>query len=126
MIQMMPPAFSWESQAAQYAYRDEPGLRWERHHLGELGSMTQIDCLLMRGDDGVLVGILNYYLDDNNPYETPGNVNMWVRPDMQRRGLGTRLLDEAQKRYWIDFSKQRYTEQGLAMVRRLIEKGVLR
>jgi hypothetical protein len=31
--QMIPgPAFSWESQAEQYAWRAEPGIALERHH----------------------------------------------------------------------------------------------
>jgi ribosomal protein S18 acetylase RimI-like enzyme len=125
MAEMWPDAFSWESQARQYAFRAEPGMHWERHSLGRLGDMTQIDCLLARDDDGLTIGILNYYLDSNNALEKKGNVNIWVRPDRQRQGLGTAMLREAQKRYNIDFDQQRYTQDGMAMIRRLVEKGIL-
>jgi GNAT superfamily N-acetyltransferase len=125
MPRLIPPAFSWESQARQYAYRDAPGIRLERHHVGDWPDWTQVDCLLYRDENGLLVGILNRYLDSNNPLEQEGNCNLWVRPDRQRQGIGTALLVEAMKRWDIDFEKQKFTSQGLLFFAALCERGVV-
>jgi hypothetical protein len=44
MVRLIPgPAFSCQSQAQQYSYRDAPGIHLQRHILGELGHRTVID-----------------------------------------------------------------------------------
>src|SRR3954468_22976709 len=121
-MRTMPPAFSWESQAKQYAYRDTPGINLERHHLGEFPDWTQIDCLLCRDENGLLIGILNYYLDSSNPLEQAGNVNVWVKPSHQRQGIATKLLLDALTRWDIDPNQQRYTEQGADWIAAVIKK----
>ena len=128
MPQLIPPAYSWQSQARQYAYRvkDAAGIHLERHHLGEWPNWTQIDCLLYRDEDGLLIGILNYYCDSNNPEEQQGNANIWVKPDRQRQGIGTALLREAMRRWDIDLNQQKYTTQGVLFVDGLLKKGLLR
>lgn len=119
-------AYSWDSQAAQYAYRDEPGIHLERHHLGVVGAWTQIDCLLYRDEDGLLIGILNYYLDSNNPLETAGNINVWVKPDHQRQGIATALLEEARRRWPdLDAEQQNYTPSGLLLLDGLMRKQLI-
>jgi ribosomal protein S18 acetylase RimI-like enzyme len=123
LMQHIPPAFSWQSQAAQYAYRDAPGIRLERHSIGELGFMTLVDCILYRDEDGLLVGILNHYVDSNNPEEQAGNCNIWVKPSHQRRGIGTALLKDAMERWDIDFEQQRFTSQGLLFFDALCRRG---
>ena len=127
-ILIIPPAFSWESQACQYAKYGSPGLTLEQHAVnakaeevavGDPDTEMLIDCLLMRDVDGFLIGILNHYTGENE-YEKTGNVNVWVRPDRQRRGVATRLLREAFDRWQVDWRTQRYTEDGLAMLKKLL------
>jgi ribosomal protein S18 acetylase RimI-like enzyme len=126
LMQLIPPAFSWESQARQYAYRDAPGISLERHHLGEWPHWTQIDCLLYRDEEGLLVAILNHYVDSNNPEERAGNCNLWVKPSHQRRGIGTALLRDAMQRWDIDFEQQRFTSQGLLFFDALCQRGYVK
>ena len=99
---------TWESQASQYAQRGEPGIRYERHTVGS----WPIDCLLYRGPSGYLFGILNHYPVDCPPYEKAGNINFWVRPDQRRRGIGTKLILEARRRWEIRGAGQRFTTAG--------------
>ena len=87
----------------------------------ELG--TIIDSLLYRGDDGVLLGMLNY---------RGGKINGWVHPDHQRQGIGTALLVEAVSRWDdIDLLEQDYTFcgkpsfAGVAFVIALKDRGVV-
>jgi GNAT superfamily N-acetyltransferase len=117
---LMGDIFSWESQAAQYAFRSEPGIHLERHHVGELGNQTVIDCLLSRDEMGMLIGILNHYADNNSELEQEGNINIWVKPDHQRQGVGTALIAEAVRRWGIDFNQQRYTNEGFALIQSFI------
>lgn len=129
-MQRIPPAYDWESQAQQYAYRDTPGICYERHSTYELGAqlgdkIAFIDCLLYRDEDGLLVGILNYYPNDNE-WEQAGNVNMWVKPDHQRQGIGTALAVEGLRRWPdTDLEQQRYTSQGLLFFDALCRRGVV-
>ena len=141
-IQVIPgAAFSWESQAMQYAVYGEPGIGYEVHWLdlesgnevfplnnpeveldevGEPVGTTKIDCLLHRGEDGLLDGILNRY-DGKNPIEQADSINVWVRPDRQRHGIATKLVKQA--RFWwagITYDKQRYTENGVELLRHLL------
>lgn len=138
-VDLIPgPAFDWESQAQQYPERGQPGLDVEQHYVDLASgmevfppqprglwwqtdmSMTKIDCLLMRDEVGVLVGILNHY-DGRHPIEpTADAVNLWIRPDMQRRGLGrTMVLDAVRRWPGVTWEKQRYTPQGLALLESL-------
>jgi GNAT superfamily N-acetyltransferase len=126
VVQVIPPAFTWESQACQYAESGPPGPNHEQHATAENGdevavgdprAVMLIDCLLMRDTDGALIGILNHYTGENE-YEKTGNVNMWVRPDRQRRGIGTYLWGEAQARWNADWQQQRYTEEGFQWLRK--------
>jgi GNAT superfamily N-acetyltransferase len=126
-IQVIPPAFTWSSQACQYAEHGPPGCSHEQHAIigdqevsvGDPDTEMLIDCLLMRDRHGALIGILNHYTGENE-YEKTGNVNVWVRPDRQRRGIATALVREAQNRWNVDWRTQRYTEQGLALLKKLV------
>ena len=118
------PAYSWESQSVQYAYRDEPGINLERHSVGVVGSMYVIDCLLYRDDEGLLLGILNYYVNDN-PEEKAGNVNIFIHPKHKRQGIATALLTEAAKRWVIDVEQQNFTPEGIRLLDGLIKKGLV-
>lgn len=125
---VIPPAFSWGSQACQYAQHGPPGLGHERHALDARGNEVAlddraatmlVDCLLMRDVHGELVGILNHYTGESE-LEKTGNINVWVRPDRQRRGIATRLLREAQARWDVDWRTQRYTTDGLALLKKVM------
>ena len=130
-IQLIPPAFSWESQAKQYAESGAPGLTLEQHMVevktgievfdvaADLAGpgVSVINCLLFRDDDGSLVAILNHY-DGKNPLEAADAVNLWVRPDRQREGIGKMMTREAMKMWpGVKLEGQRYTPAGVYLLR---------
>lgn len=108
----LPNVYPWESQAQQYPRRGPEGISYFAGEIPEIN--YTVDCLLYR-ERGILVGILNHYPADQLPWEKAGNVNVWVHPDYQRRGIGTALVAEAVTRWGINFDQQRYTEQGAAL-----------
>jgi GNAT superfamily N-acetyltransferase len=115
--------FSWESQATQYPRDGEPGIGY---FAGET-DYGIVHCLLYRNKRGALVGILNYYDGYLKPnvWETAGNVNVWVRLDYQRRGIGTALVAEAKQRWDINLDQQRFTASGAAFAEKLRSDGTL-
>lgn len=135
-IQMIPPAYSWESQAKQYAESGEPGLTLEQHMV-EVGTgievfdvpadlagpgVSVVDCLLLRDEVGSLIAILNHY-DGKNPLEAVDAVNLWVRPDRQCQGIGKMMVREAMQRWpGIRLEKQRYTRMGMCLLISLIRQ----
>ena len=106
-------ALPWWSQANQYPPVGEPGIGY---FAGVVYSdKPPIHCLLYRGSLGILTGILNYYEVDYPPYEKAGNVNVFVKPNQQRKGIGTALVQEALRRWpHLKDHPQRYTAQGAA------------
>ena len=139
-VQMIPgPAFSWKSQAAQYETSGVPGQRLEYHWVDlqsgeevfppdpqdgpDVVGCTRIDCLLHRGEDGLLEGILNHY-DGRNPLESKDSINVWVRPDRQRQGIGSDLVRRAVT-LWpgVTYDKQRYTDAGIALLQSMMRAG---
>jgi hypothetical protein len=170
-IQLIPPAFSWESQARQYAESGAPGLTLEQHMVevktgievfddpvwdcyecktSNVGVVTKgavlseplcpncgspcheagiirnregvsvINCLLFRDEDGSLVAILNHY-DGKNPLEAADAVNLWVRPDRQREGIGKMMTREAMQRWpGVRLENQRYTRMGMHLLKSLV------
>lgn len=116
--------YAWRSQAHQYPNKGPLGIGY---FAGET-EFGVVHCLLYRDPKGDLVGILNYY-DENmapNPHEQPGNFNVWVRPDRQRRGIATALLTEA-KRRWpsLTLDQQRFTESGAGLAQNLRDNGIM-
>lgn len=137
-VQMIPPAFSWESQAKQYAKSGAPGLALEQHMVDtETGNevfgvpaelagpgISVVDCLLLRDEAGSLVAILNHY-DGKDPLEAADAVNLWVRPDRQREGIGKMMVREAMKMWpGVKLENQRYTRSGVYLLRSLTRDGV--
>ena len=111
--------FTWESQACQYAAKGEPGVGYERHYANEFDRPpgAPVDCLLVRDRHGDLIGILNHYPeDDPGGFEQAGNINVWVHPKRQRRGIGQMLVREAQERWQISLEQQRYSPEGLRLL----------
>lgn len=83
-----------------------------RQHPGK----PPIDCLLYRGEDGELLGVLNHYPADYPPLERAGNFLVLVKPSARRRGIGTLLLDELDTRYGLKAEQQAYSAPGRALV----------
>lgn len=134
-----PFLFTWDSQAKQYDKVGKPGINYERHYatgcFDEIGDPCDapVDCLLYRNNKGHIIGILNHYPTTSyespflhamkHPTETAGNVNVWVRPDRQRRGVGRKLITEALRRWPdIDVTQQKYTPAGHAWATRLLDE----
>ncbi|WP_370943969.1 GNAT family N-acetyltransferase [Amycolatopsis sp. cg5] len=106
--------FSWPSQAGQYPAGGPPGITYFRGDVSEFfGPGAYVDCLLFRDVDGVLVGILNHYPQDMAPRVKAGEVLIQVREDRRRRGIATKLLQEALSRWSLDFERQNYTPSGV-------------
>jgi GNAT superfamily N-acetyltransferase len=105
---------AWPEVAGARPRLGPPGLS---HAIVEYRSGGTSDCLTWRDDEGILRGVLFHYRSDILPYEHRGNVNMWVDPRWHRRGIGTQLLAEADRRWELNFVQQKYTTRGLALVR---------
>ena len=103
--------YSWASQARQYPPLGVPGISYYPGHTDK----GTIDCLLWRDPNRRLRGILNHYPFDVPGFEKAGNVNLWVHPGWQRKGIGTALVREAQRRWTVDLTRQRFTIAGAAL-----------
>jgi GNAT superfamily N-acetyltransferase len=113
-----PAIVEWETQVGQYPPSGPAGLSY---FAGET-PLGVIDCLLYRNEAGELVGILNHYPFRTPEGQEPGTFNVWVKPGWQRRGIGTRLGDEAKKRWLIDVGLQTYTPAGVRLAHRWAER----
>lgn len=104
---------TWESQVMQYPVTGQDGIGYFE---GVVDANYCVDCLLWRGGLGEVLGILNHYPADFPPWERAHNVNLWVRTDAQRNGIGTALVLEALRR-WPDIhlTAQRFTRAGKAL-----------
>ncbi|RYP84241.1 hypothetical protein EKO23_16405 [Nocardioides guangzhouensis] len=107
-------ANNWPVVAREHPRVGPPGIRHEVlwHRTGK-----SADCLSWRDNAGQVRGLLYHYRCDFPPYERRGNVNLLIDPAWHRRGLGSYLLAEADRRWELDFSQQSYTTAGLALVR---------
>jgi GNAT superfamily N-acetyltransferase len=113
---------TWDSQVVQYPTDGPLGISYFK---GEIDEERWVDCLLFRTETGELIGILNRYPFDFYPYEVVGNVNIWVHPDHQRKGIASALIRVAAKRWEIKVSQQRFTHAGLMLAQKMIDQGVL-
>jgi GNAT superfamily N-acetyltransferase len=121
MPELIPPArplvaatsdmSDWDTQTQWYPPTGPPGLSY---FPGRTPAGT-IDCLLWRNEAGELVGILNHYPFRTPEGQEPGTFNVWVKPGWQRRGIASRLGDEAFRRWDIDIALQKYTPAGVAL-----------
>ena len=120
-IPVMPAVLTWDRQVVQYAHikPEQPGIVYFQGR--EEGTQDWVDCLLKYDENLELVGILNFYAIDFPPWEKAGNFTMFTRPDRYRRGIGSALLDEARRRWTINFDQQDYTISGAAFVNRYVQ-----
>lgn len=123
VLRVFPDAitYSYESQVVQYPRLGAPGIEYfagkDEHH------PVPVDCLLFRGEDGLIRGILNHYAIDYPPHEKAGNINLFVDPAHHREGIGTALVREANRRWGpINWNQQRYTAAGVELAHRLISE----
>lgn len=110
--------FSWASQVQQYPWRGPEGISY---FAGVMPNGT-VHCLLYRERRGHVVGILNYYDKDFPPFEKAGNVNIFIHKNFKRRGIGTALWKEAQRRWPVTLVGQRYSPEGAEFARALLAK----
>jgi len=119
------PVWSFRSQAKQYPDDGPPGISYFK---GVVDDSTWVDCLLYRDDSGKVIGILNHYpfalVDPDDPriVERRGNINIFIDPKHQGKGIATKLVDEAVSRYNVDLRRQRYSEEGANFINRYIRK----
>ena len=115
----------WADQSVQYAAvkPDRPGIVYFQGR--DEGVEHWVDCLLMFDENLELVGILNYFAWDFPPWEVAGNCTMFTRPDRYRRGIASALMDEARRRWTMNFDQQEYTASGAAFVNRYIQQRSL-
>jgi len=120
-------AYTWSSQVMQYADATPPTtLPGFSTYEGVVPGWPPIHCLLWwdctTGGRPMIVGILNYY-DFDSPWERKGNVNLWVRPSHQRRGVGSTLVRLADALFGpLNPEQQRYTASGAAFMNDLYSK----
>lgn len=100
----------WPSQERWYPATGPAGLSY----FPGVTPLGVIDCLLWRSESGELIGILNHYPFTTPDGQVPGSVNFWVKPAWRRRGIGTRLLEEADLRWQLDMNDQALTAEGVA------------
>lgn len=123
----VPITTTWDQQAVQFPSQGEPGITYEQRVIGPPGSETVVDCLLYRDDDGILIGILAHY-NEGNPFQEPDTVNLLVKPDQQRKGVGKSLAREACTR-WPQILQvkgtqiQYWTSDSLGWAEALVAKG---
>lgn len=122
------------SQERQHARTGPPGISYVQNvvevarvqhnatgRMVSIPSQEPVDCLLFRSRKGTLTGILYHYPVDLLPWEQAGNVNLWVHPRRQRRGIGTALVTEAMRRWDINPQQQNYTAEGAALMNSVLE-----
>ena len=112
-------AFLWQNQARQYP-RHGTGITYFK---GLCEDNMWVDCLLYYGYDNELHGILNHYPFDMPPHQKAGSVNLQVRPDRRRKGIGSALLDEAIKRFNINLEDQEYTPDGERFIKNYVRSS---
>ena len=114
-------AMLWESQVCQYPKLGPAGISYFRGDFPD-DPERYADCLLFRDKHGKLRGILNHYPVYISRHEKVGYVNIWVEPRFQRKGIGTKLLAEALKRWEINFEQQKYSPSGERFIRKFLNK----
>jgi len=107
--------YPWATQVVQYP---EVGAAGITYYPGPIKGVGIVDCLLYRNRYGRVIGILNHYPFDH-ALEKKGNVNIWVRPDCQRQGIGSALWIEAELRWPVTLKGQRFTRAGAALANHL-------
>lgn len=118
MTDFIPMHYHWDAQAGRYPPTGEPGIHLEQH----MAHGAIVDCLLYRGPDGDLRGILNHFAL-GTLFQKPGSCNLWVHPEHQRQGIASALLRDAWHRWRLVYENQDWTREGDSWLSGLIERG---
>jgi GNAT superfamily N-acetyltransferase len=122
---LIGPMFSWESQVKQYPTLGAPGIQYFAGVVE--GREKPVDCLLCKDVTGHVRGILNHYPVDFLPLEVAGNVNIWVDPEWQRKGIATALIKRCIQMYGqIPVEQQKYTSEGVQLLTAMLKKGIMK
>jgi GNAT superfamily N-acetyltransferase len=113
-----PGMAEWATQVEQYPAGGPSGLGY----FAGVTPLGTVDCLLWRNEAGEVVGILNHYPFRTPEGQEPGSFNIWVKPGWQRRGIATRLANEALRRWTVDLTRQTYTPEGAAATMRWLAR----
>lgn len=114
---------SWEGVAGFHDPVGPPGITHTTVHVYHDATRIPIHTIEHRDDDGTLSGVLFFYEvgygDRSHPWhQRPMTVNVWVRPDRQRCGIGTKMGLAADERWpHVPLSAFDYTAGGLALAR---------
>lgn len=111
---------SWYSTPIEYEGKGVPGIGYQRKVLneGSEGREIPIDYLIHHGDDGRINGILSHF-PEGTPFEKPGSITVTVHPAHREKGIGGKLVQEAEKRFGLKLDEQQFTPLGYEMYRRL-------
>ena len=120
-------------QVSQYPKNGAPGIGYFRGVV-DIGTVTvtdketgnerpagrvlyEVDNLLYRNSKGQIIGILQFFSEDAPmDLEKAGNLNVFVHPRRQRRGIAMALLVEADKRWGpLNMHQQMFTTSGRAL-----------
>ena len=121
-------SYSWSDHALQYPRKGRPGIT---HREEKLGLEVISEVLLYYDANGNLAGVLNYFSKDipaPEPWMKPfmerlGNFNIIVSPKRRRLGIGMRLLQEASRRWPINFERQNYTIEGAKLFQKFLTQN---
>lgn len=92
-----------------------PGLPTDSEHI--------IESLLFRDKHGKVRGILHHHPMALPPFAVAGEIQICVDPRFYRKGIASRLLHEAMRRWSIDLARQRYTRSGATFICRFMRKA---
>lgn len=111
---------SWENMAKEYPAFGPPGISYYR---GMRPDGFQVNCLLYRGGDGQLIGILAHFPQTIPNLERAGRVNLWVSPEHRLEGIARQLVFEFVRRAWpFDYEDMRTTPEGAVAIRQIVEE----
>lgn len=107
----------WYNDPVEYEGKGVPG--GISHRYLEVGNAKiPVNYLLHHGDDGQINGILSHF-PEGTPFEKPGSITVTVHPRHRDKGIGGKLVQEAEKRFGLKLDEQEFTPLGYEMYRRL-------
>lgn len=86
--------------------KGEPGIQYQENVRGG----KKIQYLIKYDANGLIQGALRYFPVGYPLAKQPGEIEMAVKSEFQKQGIGSELLNEAISRWDIQAKKQRYTE----------------
>ena len=101
----------------KYPGKGKPGIAHRRIVLAPHSGGIPINYLIHHGEDGKINGILSHF-PKGTPYEKPGSITVTVHPAHRGKGIGTALVQAAQKK-WKRFNldEQQFTPLGYELYR---------